>query len=94
MNGLEVNAFTVAVEWILQRSVLNAEVSVYMGAAKKARGFDATIDSAHDGKDFYSTIRFVVDPLYVQDPEEAHAILEKLWRWIEKWNQVEVAKRY
>ena len=39
-------------------------------------------------------IRFVVDPLYVQDPEEAHAILEQLMEWIEKWNQVEVAKRY
>lgn len=86
MNGLEVNAFTVAVEWILQRTVLNAEVSVYMGTAKKARGFDAIHDD--------NTIRFVVDPLYVQDPEEAHAILEQLMEWIEKWNQVEVAKRY
>jgi len=86
MNGLEVNAFTVAVEWMLQRTVLNAEVSVYMGAAKKSRGFD----TVHDD----SSIRFVVDPLYVQDPEEAHEILERLMEWIEKWNQVEVAKRY
>jgi len=86
MNGLEVNAFTVAVEWMLQRIALNAEVSVYMGEAKKARGFDAI----HNG----STIRFVVDPLYVQDPKETHAILEQLMEWIEKWNQVEVAKRY
>ena len=86
MNGLEVNAFTVATEWFLQQHILNGEVSVYMGKAKKARGFDAV----HDDRD----IRFVIDPLYVQDPKETHEILEKLYAWVIKWNDVEVAKRY
>ena len=86
MNKLEVNSFTVATEWFLQQQVLNGEISVYMGKAKKARGFDAS----HDGRD----IRFVVDPLYVQDPEETHEILNKLYGWVKKWNEVEVAKRY
>lgn len=86
MNGLEVNAFTVATEWFLQEMILHGEVSVYMGKAKKARGFDAT----HDGRD----IRFVVDPLYVQDPKETHLILQKIIEWVKKWNEVEVAKRY
>jgi hypothetical protein len=57
-----------------------------MGKAKKARGFDAI----HHGRD----IRFIVDPLYVQDPEETHEILNKLYSWVKKWNEVEVAKRY
>jgi len=86
MSGLEVNAFTVAVEWLLQQHILNGEISVYMGKAKKARGFD----SIHDKEN----IRFVIDPLYVQDPEETHEILKKLYDWVQKWNEVEVAKRY
>jgi len=86
MNGLEVNAFTVATQWFLQQQILNCEVSVYMGKAKKARGFDATHDDAE--------VRFVIDPLYLQDPEETHRILERLHEWVRKWNEVEVAKRY
>jgi hypothetical protein len=78
--------FTVAVEWMLQRRVLNAEIIVRMGKAKKARGFDA-LHNDH-------TIRFTLDDNYVGDPKEALDMIEKLVEWVDKWNQVEVAKRY
>jgi len=86
MRDLEVTAFTVAVEWFLQHQILNGEVSVYMGEAEKARGFDAI----HDDRE----VRFVVDERYVQDPKETIEMIKKLYEWVRKWNEVEVAKRY
>tara|TARA_R110000737_G_scaffold87935_2_gene120545 strand:+ start:8362 stop:8622 length:261 start_codon:yes stop_codon:yes gene_type:complete len=85
MKGLEVNAFTVATEWFLQRQIIGGTVSVYMGEAEKARGFDAV----HDERE----IRFVVDQMYLQDPKETHELLERLNKWVVKWNEVEQAKR-
>jgi len=81
-----VTPFTVAVEWMLQQRILNAEVIVRMGNAKKARGFEVL----HN----FDTVRFTIDEKYMSDPEEALDMIEKLVEWVDKWNQVEVAKRY
>lgn len=86
MRDLDVNAFTVAVEWFLQTQIINCDVSVYMGEAKKARGFDAI----HDDRE----ARFIIDEKYVENPKEAIEMLEKLCEWVRKWNEMETAKRY
>ena len=78
---LEMNAFTVAVEYFLQRDIEKGEVNVRMGTAKKARGFDAV----HDNYE----IMFIIDHDYVTDPEEAYDMLEKLVAWIDGWNDIE-----
>ena len=78
---LETTAFTVAMEWWLQRMIVNGEVSVRMGDAKKARGFDAH----HDDRE----AMFVVDRRYLSDPEETIDIIEKLYAWVEHWNEIE-----
>ena len=81
MRDLDVNAFTVAVEWFLQRHAINCDVSVYMGKAHKARGFDAI----HDDRE----ARFIIDEQYVENPRETIEMLEKLYEWITKWNDME-----
>ena len=80
-----VTPFTVAVEWILQQRILNAEVIVRMGKARKARGFGALHNA--------DTVRFNIDEDYMSNPEEALQMIEKLIEWVDKWNQVEIAKR-
>ena len=85
MRDLDVNGFTVAVEWFLQRQILNCDVSVYMGEAHKARGFDAI----HDDRE----ARFIIDEQYVENPKETIEMLKKLYAWIKTWNDMEMAKR-
>lgn len=85
MRDLDVNAFTVAVEWFLQRQAINCDVSVYMGKAHKARGFDAI----HDDRE----ARFIIDEQYVENPKETIEMLQKLSAWIKKWNEMEIVKQ-
>ena len=85
MRDLDVNAFTVAVEWLLQRQAINCDVSVYMGKAHKARGFDAI----HDDRE----ARFIIDEQYVENPKETIEMLEKLYEWIANWNNIEHEKK-
>lgn len=82
---LETTAFTVAMEWWLQRMIVNGEVNVRMGDAKKARGFDAH----HDDRE----AMFVVDRRYLSDPQETIDIIEKLYAWVEHWNEIEERKK-
>lgn len=84
MRDLDVNAFTVAVEWFLQKKAINCDVSVYMGKAHKARGFDAI----HDDRE----ARFIIDEQYVENPRETVEMLEKLHKWIIHWNYIERTK--
>jgi hypothetical protein len=85
MRDLDVNAFTVAVEWFLQRQAINCDVSVYMGDVHKARGFDVI----HDDRE----ARFIIDEQYVENPKETIEMLKKLHAWIKTWNDMEMAKR-
>ena len=85
MRDLDVNAFTVAVEWFLQRQAINCDVSVYMGKAHKARGFDAI----HDDRE----ARFIIDEQYVENPKETIEMMQKLSAWIKKWNEMEIVKQ-
>ena len=82
---LEVNAFTVTLEWFLQDMIINGEVTVRMGNAKKARGFDAIHDNYW--------VNFIVDPMYLTDPQETIDIIEKLYAWVDHWNEIEISKR-
>ncbi len=78
------NAFTVAVQWFLQREIIYGEITVKMGEAKKARGFDAIHDGYH--------ITFILDYDYVLDPQETIEMIDKLTTWVMKWNDIEYHK--
>ena len=78
------NAFTVAVQWFLQREIIYGEITVKMGEAKKARGFDVIHDGPHT--------TFIIDYDYVLDPQETIEMIEKLTDWVMKCNEIEYRK--